>query len=94
MFDKVPFPGPQSQVLNLAGASIFIKVHLRPRGSRPAPITGVALQLRRSSRRNGLPVGKLYLPQDRAQHTIPGPGSEDRVWFTRPCKNPNHQLLL
>ena len=63
MFDKVPFLGPQFQVLNLVGASIFVKVHLHPRGSRPAPITGVALQIHRSSQRNGLPVGKLYPPQ-------------------------------
>jgi len=63
MFDKVPFPGPQSQILNPVGVSIFVKVHLHPRGSHPAPITGVALQLRRSSRRNGLPEGRLYPPQ-------------------------------
>ena len=49
MFDKVSFLGPQSQVLNLAGVRIFVKVRLRPRGSRPAPIIGISRQFLKGS---------------------------------------------
>ena len=95
-FDIVPSLGPQSQVLHLAEASVFVQVSIP---STRSAIDTYYKYLLHNYTSTKVPTGTVWHPpqvlvthhscsQDHAQHTIPGSRSEDqRKGSAHPCCN-------